>query len=311
MVSMVDSDSESVGLVLSGGGAKGAFQAGVWKAMCELGIADRIRVISGTSVGAINGAAFAVLRDPSRVRDIWIRHIEDVVSPNFSLVDPRALVPAVLNAVRGQPFPFLGIFSRDGLVRILSEVVSRPLLDSATDIYVTSLACKGCVIETFESTAYELMRFHLNKELSAQRVRQKILASAAIPWGFDPVEIDGVRYVDGAYESAGGDNVPIAPILENHPEIKTIYVVHCNSRQVSPGTDVAWKAKGRKVIEVRPRQTLPGILDDFNFLNSLSFKSWSGVLSFRSEYAENYFCAGYSDGLVALQTSIFDAKLNW
>ena len=55
---------DSIGLVLSGGGAKGAFQAGVWKAMCELGLADRVSVISGTSAGAINAAAFAALRDP-------------------------------------------------------------------------------------------------------------------------------------------------------------------------------------------------------------------------------------------------------
>lgn len=308
---MADSSSEAVGLVLAGGGAKGAFQAGVWKAMCELGIADRIRVISGTSVGAINGAAFAVLRDPCRVRDLWIRHVEEVVSPNFNLVDPRSLVPAVVNAVSGQPFPFLGLLSRDGLVRILREVISRPLSDMGVDIYATSLACLGGVIQTFDPSAYKLMRFHLNDERSAQKVRQEILASAAIPWGFDPVEIDGVRYVDGAYETAGGDNVPIAPILENHSEIKTIYVIHCNSRRVSPDTDVAWKAKGCKVIEVRPRQTLPGILDDFNLMDSSAFRSWSGVLSFRSEYARRYFNAGYADGIATLRTSISDAKLNW
>lgn len=37
-------NSGAIGLVLSGGGAKGAFQAGVWMAMCELGLADRVRV---------------------------------------------------------------------------------------------------------------------------------------------------------------------------------------------------------------------------------------------------------------------------
>ena len=51
-------DKDSIGLVLSGGGAKGAFQAGVWKVMNEFGLADKVRVISGTSAGAINAAAF-------------------------------------------------------------------------------------------------------------------------------------------------------------------------------------------------------------------------------------------------------------
>ena len=60
-------NSGAIGLVLSGGGAKGAFQAGVWKAMHELGLADRVRAISGTSVGAINAAAFATIRDPDEI----------------------------------------------------------------------------------------------------------------------------------------------------------------------------------------------------------------------------------------------------
>ena len=54
---------ERFGLVLSGGGAKGAFQIGVWQAMCELGLASRITAISGTSVGAINGGVIAAGND--------------------------------------------------------------------------------------------------------------------------------------------------------------------------------------------------------------------------------------------------------
>lgn len=50
-------NSGAIGLVLSGGGAKGAFQAGVWKAMHELGLADLVLAIAGTSVGAHGVAA--------------------------------------------------------------------------------------------------------------------------------------------------------------------------------------------------------------------------------------------------------------
>jgi len=46
--------AQNVGLVLSGGGAKGAYEVGVWKALTDVGITDRISVISGTSVGALN-----------------------------------------------------------------------------------------------------------------------------------------------------------------------------------------------------------------------------------------------------------------
>ena len=48
-----------VGLVLSGGGGKGAYEIGVWKAIKELNIDKYIKVVSGTSIGAINAVLFA------------------------------------------------------------------------------------------------------------------------------------------------------------------------------------------------------------------------------------------------------------
>ena len=46
--------TKEYGLVLDGGGARGAYQIGAWKALAEAGV--RIRGIAGTSVGALNGA---------------------------------------------------------------------------------------------------------------------------------------------------------------------------------------------------------------------------------------------------------------
>ena len=45
-------------LVLSGGGGKGAYEIGVWKAMRETGADKKIRAVSGASVGGLNGALF-------------------------------------------------------------------------------------------------------------------------------------------------------------------------------------------------------------------------------------------------------------
>ena len=47
------------GLVFSGGGGKGAFQIGVWKALKELNVADKIEYVSGSSVGALNALLFS------------------------------------------------------------------------------------------------------------------------------------------------------------------------------------------------------------------------------------------------------------
>lgn len=47
-----------LGLVLSGGGAKGAYQLGVWKAMEEFDLSRMVRAVSGSSEGSLNGFMF-------------------------------------------------------------------------------------------------------------------------------------------------------------------------------------------------------------------------------------------------------------
>ena len=59
LLSLSAAGAEPLGLVLAGGGGKGAYQVGVWKALSEYGLAQRVTVISGTSVGALNGALFS------------------------------------------------------------------------------------------------------------------------------------------------------------------------------------------------------------------------------------------------------------
>lgn len=65
-----------IGLVLEGGGGKGAYQIGVWQALRELGIEDHIRVIAGTSVGALNAALF-LQGDLRRAKDLWFQISHD------------------------------------------------------------------------------------------------------------------------------------------------------------------------------------------------------------------------------------------
>ena len=62
--------AENIGLVLSGGGAKGAYQVGVWKAMEEYGLTDNVKVAAGTSVGALNAALFANI-STSEAEQLW------------------------------------------------------------------------------------------------------------------------------------------------------------------------------------------------------------------------------------------------
>ena len=74
------------GLVLSGGGTKGAYEVGVWKALQELKIP--LRGISGTSIGALNAAMFLCL-DLKKIEEIYrdIR-LTDVL-PVAGNIDPN------------------------------------------------------------------------------------------------------------------------------------------------------------------------------------------------------------------------------
>ena len=60
--------SKEYGLVLEGGGAKGAYQIGAWKALREAGI--KIRGVAGTSVGALNGALIC-MDDLEQAERLW------------------------------------------------------------------------------------------------------------------------------------------------------------------------------------------------------------------------------------------------
>ena len=60
--------TKEYGLVLDGGGARGAYQIGAWKALREAGV--KIKAVAGTSVGALNGALIC-MGDLEKAETIW------------------------------------------------------------------------------------------------------------------------------------------------------------------------------------------------------------------------------------------------
>ena len=87
--------NKEYGIVLEGGGAKGAYQVGAWKALKEAGI--RIKGVAGTSVGALNGALIC-MDDFSKAERIWenisysrVMDVDEALMErirNFSLKNP-------------------------------------------------------------------------------------------------------------------------------------------------------------------------------------------------------------------------------
>lgn len=162
-----------VAVVLSGGGSRGAYQAGVLDALMRAGV--RPDLVVGTSVGAINAAYWAFNpgdTDGQALKLIWL-------TANSSLVMPA------------QPFEFLNRLVR-GRDHLVASDRLRALLASglAEGARFEAAAIPLIVTATHADTGAVV-------RLRSGPVADAVLASAAIPGVFTSVEIDGRRLADG------------------------------------------------------------------------------------------------------------------
>ncbi len=224
-----------VALVLSGGGARGAYEVGVLSYVYgELarslgGVLPRIDMVCGTSVGAINGCYLAAhMADPvggvRRLVDLWTGiEFERVLrfGPRQALRLPRVLrggggEEAGLFDVQ----PLVDLVTREVSWKMLARTVRRGLLRSVS-VSTTEVATGRTTL--FVDTAPDVPlptgfggRVVLRHEIVGP---QHALASAAIPLVFPPVRIGSLLYCDGGLRQ----NTPIAPAI--HMGARRVLVV--------------------------------------------------------------------------------------
>ena len=217
-------------LVLQGGGALGAYQAGVYQALHEHDLVPDW--IVGTSIGAINAALIAGNHEPDRlqrVKAFWdrIAHPDGVDMAKVDDEQRRANImlgtfDTVMRGVPGffTPRYFSGFpvgmtvapekasyYDTEPLRATLEELVDFDYLNEPGGIRLTVNAIKVC--------AGELVHFDsLNGELCADHVR----ASCSLPPAFPPVRVDGELYWDGGLYS----NTPLESVLNELPEGDTL-----------------------------------------------------------------------------------------
>ena len=201
---MVERKSHKIGLVLSGGGAKGAYQIGVWKALEDLGIAQNISIFSGTSAGALNAVILAQ-GDTRLAEEIW----NEISSKDILQVQPMKFIPLILSLFGGnrgsvslsllKELLSSGVFSRKELSRLIERYVNPEKIKSRNKkVYV---AC------TKVSMPPRAKYFPIHK-CPLQRTKKILLASSAIPGVFGKEEIDNSEYYDGGLT----DYIPIFPV---------------------------------------------------------------------------------------------------
>lgn len=172
----------TVAFVFSGGASLGAIQVGMAQALADRGITPDL--IVGTSAGAINGAWFADGGDADELAEIWRGLRGSQLFPARPIVGLRAFL--------GQKPNFV---PNSGLRRLLRRRVSFRRLEDADIPFL--------VVTSDAQTGSEVV-------LSAGPAVASILASAAIPGVFPPVEVGGRLLFDGGI----ANNTPITTAIE-------------------------------------------------------------------------------------------------
>jgi NTE family protein len=217
-------------LVLQGGGALGAYQAGVYEALDRQALQPDW--VAGISIGAINAALIAgnpPARRVERMRTFW-----DRVSAAAPLILPPALDPlrlafnrissfgAVAFGINGffsprVPPPYfaeegsagaLSFYDTEPLKRTLEELVDFDLVND----HSTRLSVGAVKVRTGDSVYFDNRHRHIGVD--------HIRASGALPPGFPPVLIEDEPYWDGGIVS----NSPLWYVLDDSPRLNALIV---------------------------------------------------------------------------------------
>ncbi|WP_143319406.1 patatin-like phospholipase family protein [Clostridium sp. HBUAS56010] len=235
------------GLVLEGGGAKGAYQIGAWKALKEAGV--KIKGVAGVSVGSLNGALIC-MDDLERAEEIWknidyskVMAVSDETMKALKNKDFKSLnLPELING--GLQVVKDGGFDIAPLKNLIAEVVEdeEKIRSSQRELYAVTYSVSD--------------RKELAVDIRAQEpgtIKDMLLASAYF-MAFKNEKLGGKRYMDGG----GFNNVPINVLLDHG--YKDIIVIRIygwgfdKERVVKIPDDVT-------VSHIAPRQDLGGILE--------------------------------------------------
>lgn len=256
-----------IGLVLPGGGAKGAYQVGVMKALKEMGISKHITSVSGTSIGALNALLF-VQDDIKIAENIWENISIEKIMPtdNFDLMKRGALLSIGtknLNFIKKHIPSVLsqGNLSRDGLLEIVDEYLQvNKIIESKINCYAACTEVEGITAKYFKYQEYR-----------ESDIKKILLATSALPAVYEPEKIENKYYLDGGLI----DNIPVQPLYGEGCDI--IIIAHL-SKEFPIDRN---KFPNSKIIEIFPSYMEPGII--------------KGTLNFEIDIIKARISRGYED----------------
>ncbi len=190
-------------LALEGGGAKGAYQIGAWRALREAGV--RVGAVAGTSVGAMNGALIA-MGDLDKAEEIWknihfsqVMDVDDeamrrLIHGDLGALDFRTASQQLRAVLRNRGFDVTPLY--EWMKAVVNEDAVRA---SAMELYIV----------TFSLSDQKEMELRA-KDLPEGTICDMLLASAYLPV-FRNEKLGGKRYADGGFR----DVLPLHVLIEN------------------------------------------------------------------------------------------------
>jgi NTE family protein len=212
---------DNIALVLQGGGALGAYQAGIYQALHEAGL--RPDTVAGVSIGGINGAIIAgnpPERRVQRLRDFW----EGVTARPVSLLPAdgdaarRAtnIWSALLTTTLGQPgfftpYPINPWVSPRGAKTATAFYDTTPLRETLLRLVDFDLLNSGAVRYAAGSVNVLNGNFAYFDSTQSRILPEHVMASGALPPAFPAIQIGTDHYWDGGLVS----NTPLQHVLDN------------------------------------------------------------------------------------------------
>lgn len=236
--------TKEYGLVLEGGGAKGAYQIGVWKALLEHSV--KIKGVSGVSVGALNGALMC-MGDYGQAEELW----RDLNYSAIMKVDNDQMDKLISHHIKELNFKEL----RRDVIRFLKDKgIDVTPLKELIDKWVDEDKIRNSDIEFIFGTflVSKLKEIEISsKELENENLKDYLLASASLPT-FRNERLNGLKYLDGGMFN----NVPIDMLINRG--YKDIIVIRIYGMGLEKPVKIP---KDVNLIEIAPRINLGRMLE--------------------------------------------------
>lgn len=301
VVSLEKGDRKGVGVVMSGGGAKGLYHIGVLEALEESGVP--IDYVAGTSMGSIIAAMYASGYSPSEMRRIILSgEVQRWVSGR---IDPTEYMPYYRQMGNSPSFInlWLDLDAKDKKFRMPSSLISSTQIDMALiDLFTpASTAAKGDFSQLM--IPFLCVAADMNKRepvtLTSGSLPEAVRSSMSIPLAFRPVEQGDHLYYDGGIF----DNFPWRPLDETYRPALLIGSI-CTRGNINPNADDSLLDQAFMLAMTKSDYTLPEG-------RSVTIHRPVGVGMLDFDNAEPVMNAGYEDAMRQMPEILAQIPERW